>query len=349
MNPLAPIFVVTKGRYQTQLTSRALDRMKVPHHLVVEENEVELYAPRKYKTATIVVLDPEYKRRYETCDDLGMSKGVGPGAARNFAWDHAIDMGAEWHWVMDDNIDGFYRLNYNLKTPVADGTVLRVMEVWCQRYDNVLMAGPQYFMFAPTATVKTPVILNTRIYSCNLIRNDAPYRWRGRYNEDTDLSLRMLKDGWVTAQFYVFLQNKMRTQNMGGGNTAEFYKEEGTLPKSQMLVDLHPDVARLTWKFQRDHHEVDYSGFANNKPHLREGVEIPSGVDNFGMKLQRRINGRWYDVRRPFDEPEVDRSSPSRLVQPSETAVSNGASLFGDIPQAEAEAIEQTVKMRGAH
>jgi len=33
-----------------------------------------------------------------------------------------------------------------------------------------------------------------------LIRNDIPYRWRAKYNEDTDLSLRVLKDGSQSAR-----------------------------------------------------------------------------------------------------------------------------------------------------
>ena len=38
----------------------------------------------------------------------------------------------------------------------------------------------------------------------------------------------------------------------------EFYDKEGTLPKSEMLVKMHPDVARLAWRFGRWHHYVDY-------------------------------------------------------------------------------------------
>ena len=40
---------------------------------------------------------------------------------------------------------------------------------------------------------------------------------------------------------------------------------EGTLKKSQMLVDAHPDVAKLVWKYDRWHHYVDYSPFKKNK------------------------------------------------------------------------------------
>jgi hypothetical protein len=71
----------------------------------------------------------------------------------------------------------------------------------------------------------------------------------------------MLKAGWCTIQFNAFLQNKVMTQRVRGGNTAEFYAKEGTAPKSEMLKAVHPDVTRLVWKFNRHHHHVDYKRF----------------------------------------------------------------------------------------
>ena len=97
------------------------------------------------------------------------------------------------------------------------------------------------------------------------IKNSTPFRWRGRYNEDTDLSLRILKKGLCTAEFNMFLQSKRATQTLKGGNTAEFYENEGTLNKSKMLVDMHPDDTSLTTKLNRDHHHVDYRRFKSNK------------------------------------------------------------------------------------
>jgi hypothetical protein len=147
------------------------------------------------------------------------------------------------------------------------------------------MAGPNYQMFVSRKDKGIPpYIINTRIYSCNFIRNDMPYRWRGRYNEDTDLSLRMLKDGWCTIQFNAFLQNKISTQIIKGGNTAEFYSKEGTLPKSQMQVALHPDCSTLVWKFNRWHHYVDYKRF-KQKLIRKDGLIIEDKINNYGMKL----------------------------------------------------------------
>ena len=284
MNPQFPLYIVSKGRADSRLTVKALEAMRVPHFVVIEEQEFSQYAavidPRR-----LLILDRAYQRDYDTCDALGDTKGKGPGPARNFAWEHSMRSGHAWHWVMDDNIRGFYRANRNSQIPVGDGTIFRCMEDFCLRYSNVAMAGPNYKMFCKRKQKTPPFVPNTRIYSCNLLRNDVPFRWRGRYNEDTDLSLRMLKAAWCTVQFNAFLQEKLRTQTVAGGNTAEFYAREGTLPKSQMLVAMHPDVARLVWKFGRAHHHVDYRPFAANQLLRKPGVTVKDGVDDYGMQV----------------------------------------------------------------
>jgi len=293
-----PIYIVSKGRWESRLTNKSLAKMGIDHYIVVEEAEAEMY--RKHvERATVLVLDPAYKSLYDVCDKYGLSKSTGPGPARNFAWDHAIKNGATWHWVMDDNIDGFYRLNYNLKTPAASPAIFAAMESFSERYDNVAMSGPNYFMFASRKSEMPAYVTNTRIYSCNLIRNAVPFRWRGRYNEDTDLSLRMLKAEWCTIQFNAFLQYKMPTQTLAGGNTAEFYNGEGTLPKSKMLEEMHPDVARVVFKFNRWHHHVDYSRWKGMTLRRRPDLEMPSGVDNFGMVLQQKTDKGWVQIDKP--------------------------------------------------
>lgn len=286
--PQFPLYIVSKGRHESRLTAKALDTMKVPYLIVVEEQEREAYAsvidPKK-----VLVLDPEYQRQYDTFDDLGDSKSKGPGPARNFVWEHSIDAGHPWHWVMDDNIKGFWRFNRNLQIRMQTGAGFRAMEDFCLRYENVSMAGPNYYMFVPRKRRQPPFSVNCRIYSCNLIRNDTPFRWRGRYNEDTDLSLRMLKAGWCTIQFNAFLQWKMTTQTIKGGNHAEFYSGEGTLPKSRMQVEMHPDVSSLVWRFGRIHHHVDYGPFKQNPLIRRETVALPQGVNEYGMCIREKV------------------------------------------------------------
>jgi hypothetical protein len=283
MNPKYPIYIVSKGRADTRLTAKALEAMQVPYYIIVENQEYQDYAS-VIAAHKVLILPTSYQDAYETCDDLEDSKSRGPGPARNFAWDHSISLGAARHWVMDDNIASFQRLNKNLMVKVSSGTIFKAAEDFVDRYENVYISGFNYDFFVQSKEVHPPFIRNTRIYSCLLIQNDIPYRWRGRYNEDTDLSLRVLKDGHCTIQFNAFIQEKAQTQTLKGGNTEEFYAKEGTLPKSKMLADLHPDCAKVTWKFNRWHHHVDYRRFKRN-PLIKKEALIPQGINNYGMKL----------------------------------------------------------------
>lgn len=275
MNPRFPIYIPSKSRAAIAKTPRFLDSIGVPYRLVVEREQVDEYAAA-FGEEKILELDPAFQRDYETCDELGDAKSKGPGPARNFAWAHAIAEGHAWHWVADDTITLFARLTANERIPVGDGTIFAAMEDFAGRYENVGMAGPQYWMFAPSRKPMPPYVTNTRIYSCNLIRNDLPFRWRGRYNEDTDLSLTMLKAGWCTIQFNAFLQYKLTTQTLPGGNTEAFYDDEGTLPKSQMLARMHPEHARVMRRFGRWHHFVDYLPFKSMGLVRRADYEEPA-------------------------------------------------------------------------
>lgn len=254
-------------------------------YAVVEPQEYPHYASVIPKSHIITLPVSAYKAEYDSLDNLGLTKSTGPGPARNFIWDTAIQMGYSWHWVMDDNIRLFYRVNNNKRHEILSGAFFRAMEDFVLRYENVGMAGPNYKFFAPTTFKLPPLVFNTRIYSCNLIRNDIPYRWRGRYNEDTILSLDMLKDGWCTVQFNAFQQEKMKTQSVKGGNDKVFYSLEGTEPKSQMLADTYPQYARLMTKYGRPHHYVDYrSHFKGNKLIRRLDANIPQDAE-YGLQL----------------------------------------------------------------
>jgi hypothetical protein len=298
--PQFPLYIPSKGRSEYMITSKALTSMGVSHFVVVEPQQVDDYqrAVRAMKlSATILPLDMTYKEKYETCDQLALSKSTGPGPARNFAWDHSINTGNLWHWVMDDNIKSFKRMHNKARVKVMVPSFWRAMEDFVLRYKNIAMAGPNYSMFAFGASKLPPFITNTRIYSCNLIRNNVGYRWRGRYNEDTILSLDMLTAGWCTVQFNAFLQEKMGTQVLKGGNTEEFYHAEGkvrdgekyadtgTLAKSKMLADVYPEYCKVVHKYSRIHHEVNYRPFKKRKLIRRDDINLSAAPNEYGMKL----------------------------------------------------------------
>jgi len=194
-------------------------------------------------------------------------------------------------------------LHNNIRLRVESGAIFKAAEDFVDRYENVPVSGFQYRFFCAPNQKYPPFVKNTRIYSTLLIENSCKHRWRGRYNEDTDLSLRVLKDGDCTIQFNAFLQGKMATQTVKGGNTEEFYHKEigdkvlekaedngynalGTVNKSQMLVDMHPDVASMVWRYGRWHHHVNYLPFKSNQLRFKPGVVLPEGNNNYGMRLE---------------------------------------------------------------
>lgn len=286
MNPNYPLHIPSKGRYEKRLTSDYLSLMKVHHYLVIEDQEY-----KKYKLYTkdnhfvkLVILDKKYQKDYNACCKLLPNESRGSGPARNFIWDYSISNGWDWHWIMDDNISCFMRLYKNKRLYVSDGTIFKCMEDFTLRYSNVVMSGPNYVMFANERSNLPPFVKNTRLFSCNFIKNDIPFRWRCRYNEDADLSIRILKSGYATIQFNAFLQQKMSTQKMKGGNTDEIYSK-GTLSKSKMLARLHPDCTKVVWKFGRWHHYTDFKKFKKNKLKIKDKNSNKIGFNNYGMKL----------------------------------------------------------------
>lgn len=277
MNPRYPIYIPSKGRWERRPTVRALEEKRVPYRIVVEPSEYRDYA-KVIDRNKILVLPEDFS-----------SLGQGSIPARNWIWEHSILEGHDKHWIIDDNIIQFYRLNINRRIPVSSGTIFRCAEDFADRYENVAFSGLNNIAFAPDRNDRiAPFTLNTRIYSITLVNNSIPYRWRGRYNEDTDICLRALKDGWCTIQFNAFLADKATTMTMRGGNTDTIYNTgDNRRAFAESLREQHPDVVQVVWKFGRWHHQVDYRPFKKNKLIRRPDVVPVPGVNNYGMKLVR--------------------------------------------------------------
>lgn len=283
VRPIYPIYIISKNRGDSRLTSKCLERLDIPYFIVIEPQNYDEYSCMIDKKKILVL-------PYSNVGD-------GPGRARNWCWDHSIQMGYKRHWVMDDNITDFYRLYGNRKIPIGDGGMFRVCEEFVDRFENVPLSGLQYDFFVIDKKPHPPFVLNTRIYSVQLIENSSPFRWRGRYNEDTIMSLDILKSkktdpstfepkfdlntykdtNWsgdfCTIHFNCLLQHKSPTQNLGGGNSDEFYFKEGTYNKSKMLEVVHSDVSKVDWRFNRHHHTVNYNPFKNNKLKYVDGYD----------------------------------------------------------------------------
>jgi hypothetical protein len=270
MNPKYPIYIPSKGRYNSRHTVKALDLMKVPYKVVVEPSEYKNYSQ---------VVDPSkiLKLPFDNMLLIG---------SRNWIKEHSMNLGHSKHWQLDDNIAAFNRLNNNLQVKVTSGTIFKCAEDFCDRYENIAFAGFQYDFFAKAKTIMRPYNLNTRIYSCTLVDNSFDYKWRSVYNDDTDVCLQALKDGKCTVLFNAFLQEKATTMTISGGNTEQLYLvDDGRLKMAEALAELHPDVCKVSWKFNRWQHHVNYKRFKVNKLIRKPDFDFKPVVNNYGMIL----------------------------------------------------------------
>ena len=298
-----PIYIISKGRPDSRLTVKSLDAMGAMYRVVIEESEYDDYAAVINPNKLLVLPEgfrenPKWARR---CENTGLLGGSIP--VRNWVWEHSIAEGHKRHWILDDNIWHFYRAHNNRKTKVLTPTPFRVCEDFTDRYTDVKMSGMNYAALAPAYSKRPPYYHNTRVYSCILLANDVyengELYWRGKYNEDTDLSLRLMKAGYHTYLFNAFVCGKCATLTMNGGNTKEVYglDQAGTKHAragsdfdhrrafAESLHAQHPGEVKITQKFGRWHHHIDYRVFQNKKPTKKPGLNIPKGGNNYGMKL----------------------------------------------------------------
>jgi len=270
-----PIFVISKGRPQC-ITARALKRMGADFKIVVEPSEDLIY--KEVWGDYVLVGD------FDTTTNSSIP-------VRNWV-DEYTD--SPKYWIMDDNIEDFNCLTDNQKYVCRTYSIFAATEDFVERFSNVGQAGLNYYSFAKKTDCVPPYHINTRIYSCilmdkkinkEIIESDGQL-WRGRYNEDTDLSLRILKKGYCTILMNAFLAGKVTTQRMKGGNTDSVYVDGDDRKKfAESLREQHPDVVTVSWKFNRWHHQVDYSGFTQKlkiKPNYKN--------QNYGLYLDK--NGR---------------------------------------------------------
>ncbi len=65
MNPKFPVYVVSKGRWDSRLTVKALEMMRVPFHLIVEKDEYENYC-KVVDSSKILITPQKYNDEYDT-------------------------------------------------------------------------------------------------------------------------------------------------------------------------------------------------------------------------------------------------------------------------------------------
>lgn len=276
-----PIYIISKGRWERRYTCKYLEFCNIEYKIVIEPQEYDEYS-KVIDKSKIIVLPDKY-----------LNKNRGSIPARNFVLEHSRKNGDKRHWILDDNIINYVRLNNSKRILIKGSSVFKVIEDYVDRYENIKMAGHNYRMFGvPTNLRLKPITKNTRIYSSILLSNDIPFKWRGKYNEDTDLSLRILKKKYPTILFNCILADKQKTLQQKGGNTDTIYNvKDALLLKAKSLQKQHPDVAKIIEKFGRTHHYVDYTPFKTNKTIFKKEIEEKlkkDTINNFNIILKEK-------------------------------------------------------------
>ena len=270
--PRYPIYIPSKGRFDNCFTAQFLVEDKVPFKLVVEPQEFDSYATRFGKENVL------------TLPFSNLGQGSIP--ARNWIKEHSTKEGHLRHWQLDDNIKKVWRWYKGKRLPSDSGPAFRCVEDFSDRYENVAISGMNYVMFA---IYNQPAFhLNCRVYSCSLVLNSIPHKWRGRYNEDTDICLQVLADNWCTILVNAFLIEKMRTMTMKGGNSAQLYQGDGRLKMARSLERIWPHVVGIHRRFKRPQHIVRNFWQKFDTPlKMKEGLKLEDFKKNeYGLKLK---------------------------------------------------------------
>lgn len=270
--PRYPVYIPSKGRADLSQTARFFLKDGTPFRLVVEPPEADAYRERFGEEHVLVL----------PFHDLGQ----GSIPARNWIWEHALSEGYERHWQFDDNCQWISRWHQGRRIPMDSRLAIRAVEDFTEQYANVGISGFNYEMFG-TGRVP-PFRINTHVYSASLFWNRLPYRFRGRYNEDTDLCLQVLSGGFCTIQVNAFLVKKIGTMTTKGGNTDELYAGDGRLKMARALERRWPGVVTVDRRFQRPQHVVNWSRFTTQL----EPAENPPEIPDFGLRLVRLKESR---------------------------------------------------------
>lgn len=255
MTPRYPVYVPTKGRAESPLTLRLLERDGVDFRAVVEHDELERYAQ---------IVGPE---RVLELDE----SGGGLIYARNWIKAHATSEGHARHWQIDDNIGDVYRVYRGRRIRCDAGPALSVCEDFTDRYTNIALSGLAYSMFG--FAWEPAVRRNVHVYSCTLVNNAIPHAWRLVYNDDTDLCLQVLADGWCTLLVNAFCVAKKRTMTVKGGNTDALYRGDGRLLMARSLERMWPGVVKTHREYGRPQHDVNWRKFTTPLQ-LRDDVDL---------------------------------------------------------------------------
>ena len=238
-----PVYVPSKGRADKGMTGAMFDAAAVPFRFVVEPQDEDAYSEAWGEERVLLLPD----------NDQGLVY------SRNWIKRYSTEQGELRHWQFDDDVKVMIRVHRGFRIPVDASVALQVLEDFVLRYSNVALASFNSEFFVPQtgsfAKKWPPFYLNARCYTCFLIDNSIPHAWRGRYNEDTDMTLQVLSAGLCSVLLNAFCIRTPTTMSQAGGQT-DIYEGDGRLHMAQEMEKQWPGVVEVKRKFGRPQHHV---------------------------------------------------------------------------------------------
>lgn len=245
-----PIYIISKGRWDIPYTAKIFLNANIDFKIAVEPQEYDNYC-RSIGAQFVVKLPFS-------------NLGLGSFPSRNWCWEDSIQKGFDKHFLFDDNIRCFSRLNNGKRIKTDPALALITLQNFTEKFTNIAISGYNYRYFV-TKETKKPFTVNTHVYSGMLINNNIKYRWRLKYNEDVDLCLQALHNKWCTVLLNAFLIDKISTTvKLKGGNQAELYKnnnEQKKMLKTKSLQQVWPQYVKVVKRFNRPHHYVAWNKY----------------------------------------------------------------------------------------
>ncbi len=208
-----PINILSLGRYtnDTGLTHRLLCKMKIYHHLWVEDFEFEKYG---------YWFNPTYCCLHNTGINYSEQK-LGSQLVRNCIlefWETEAEHTPKKIWMLDDNIECYKRLNQGKKIKYEGAKIFTSIENYTENIPNVKLCSHNLNGFINGTGSRKIIIENEKHYSSLLISLGTGLRFESKYNEDVIFSIKNILEGYNTLCFNHILFEKPKSGTTKGGN-----------------------------------------------------------------------------------------------------------------------------------
>jgi len=225
----APVYIISRHRSESTTTPNLLDGDSIPYKIVVEPHDHADYAKR-FPSTNLLVIDQ---------DNQGVSY------ARNFVIRHAQNEGSLFAWELDDDITSFEYRRDGKRHKTTPRPLMAITESITTRHSNVAVSCISSAGYLFGHDNGPPIVYNSMVYQCQLVRTDTNVWWRDGLPNDPDRSLQLLSQGWVTFVSKRFGQTSPSPMKKPGGLTDTEYADGGRLRRFENLLREWPNSYKI--------------------------------------------------------------------------------------------------------